>query len=267
MNAKLTFTALVLVILGIVAVAFAQPTDQPPQAAPQSAEEQKEELARVEQLRQQFVKEQVELRAQIFKKRADLARLAGQPDADVKEIQKVMEEIAELRANLQEKCAEYSATVGPAVRPFAPRQGAGPYGLVSSYPHAPGRGYELGPGAGMGIPHVGRGAPRHFAPGYGLGIPHSGRGAGLGPGRGAGFGPGRGAGPGAGRGLGLGPGRGMRGWGAGRWGRGPFFTDEDNDGLCDYWEGAVPPGTIPHRPEGEPPMPPVHEAPKPPETK
>ncbi len=275
MKAKVIFMALVLAVVGIAAFVFAQPADKEP-ALP--------EQPKVEQLRQKFVEEQAEFRAQIFKKRADLFRLAARDDADVKEIQKLMEEIAELRAALWKKCAEYRANVGPTVQPFASRPGPGPYGPGPRGWQRPGLRYGLGPGAGLGYPHVGRGGPRHFAPGYGWGIPDGGPGAGFGLGRGGGFG--------AGRGLGLGPGRGMGGWGVGRGGRGPFFTDEDNDGLCYYWEGAVQPGAGIGRglgiyPLGRgpffvdkdndgvcdywesavPPVPPVHEAPKPPETK
>jgi len=251
---------------------------------PLCAETEAEQPAKIEELRKQFAKERAEIAAQILEKRAELTRLSAHEDVDVEKVQKLIEEITELRTNLQKKCEEYGANVAPAVRPFAPWYGMGPCGLGPSYPYGPGLRRGLGPGAGLGYPPVGRAGPRHFAPGYGWGIPRAGRGAGLGPGRGAGFG--------AGRGLGLGPGRGMGGWGAGRWGRGPFFTDEDNDGLCDYWEGAVQPGAGIGRglgiyPLGRgpffvdkdndgvcdywegavPPVPPVREAPKPPQTK
>jgi hypothetical protein len=62
-------------------------------------------------------------------------------------------------------------------------------------------------------------------PGMGFG-----RGAAWGgPGRGQGAGRGPGGGPGAGRGFGPGTGLGL---GAG----GGAFVDEDNDGICDYYE-------------------------------
>jgi hypothetical protein len=62
-------------------------------------------------------------------------------------------------------------------------------------------------------------------PGMGFG-----RGAAWGgPGRGPGAGRGPGGGPGAGRGFGPGAGLGL---GTG----GPAFVDNDNDGICDYYE-------------------------------
>jgi hypothetical protein len=65
--------------------------------------------------------------------------------------------------------------------------------------------------------------------GFGRGAGWGGRGPGAGPGRGAGYGAGAGRGPGAGRGFGPGAGLGLGPAG------GPL-VDEDNDGICDYYE-------------------------------
>ncbi len=75
--------------------------------------------------------------------------------------------------------------------------------------------------AGWGCPWGGPGLGFGRGPGWG------------GRGRGAGFGPagGRGFGGGGGFGQGFGPGAG-RGLAPG----GPAFLDQDNDGICDYYE-------------------------------
>jgi hypothetical protein len=75
--------------------------------------------------------------------------------------------------------------------------------------------------------------------GFGRSAAWGGPGQGQGAGRGAGFGPGAGRGPGAGPGMGRGPGGGRGfgpGGGLGLGAGGGAFVDEDNDGMCDYYE-------------------------------
>jgi len=86
----------------------------------------------------------------------------------------------------------------------------------------PGPGYGFGARRGYG-PGYGRGPGRRYCPGYG-GAPAWGRAWGYGRGAGwrAGRGYGRGYGPAAGRGAGF--------------GRGRPFVDENDDGICDYYQ-------------------------------
>jgi Spy/CpxP family protein refolding chaperone len=89
------------------------------------------------------------------------------------------------------------------------------------------------PSAGWACPWGGPGM------GFGRGAAWGGPGRGMGGGRGAGFGPGAGRGPGAGPGMGRGPGGGRGygpGGGLGLGAGGGAFVDEDNDGICDYYE-------------------------------
>ena len=82
-----------------------------------------------------------------------------------------------------------------------------------------------GTAGGWGCPWGGPGMGFGYGRGCGWG------GGGRGPGGGMGFGACRGWGGGAGAGRGLGPGAGQ-GLAPG----GPAFVDQDNDGLCDYYE-------------------------------
>jgi len=140
---------------------------------------------------------------------------------------------------------------------FGPGQGVGPGPAVGFGPGA-GRGYGRGPGAGMGTgagvgagPGAGPGPSAGPGPGAGAGPGAAAAGYGKGPGADMGWagGPGRGWGPGGGRGRGFGPGMGSgfgpgggigRGFGPGGGvGRGgPWFIDQNQNGICDRWEAA-----------------------------
>jgi hypothetical protein len=225
MKTKLILTAVVLAVASF--------------AVSLGAETEAEQPAKVEELRQQFATERAELTAQILEKRAELVRLSAQKDVDVEKVKKLVEEITELRTNLQKKCEVYRETLAV----IGKGAGLGPAGL------GPGRpGIGPGWGAGPGLRQGRGGAPRPGL-GFGTGVrPQIGRGWAQVPRRFGGMG-GRGIGRGFGPGAGMGPGLGM-----GPSGQGPFYVDKDNDGVCDYWEGAVPPhGAVPQAPEGEPP--------------
>jgi len=216
MKPKAILAALVLVVVS----AF----------VPVLAETEAEQPAKVQELREKFAKERAEIAAQILEKRAELVRLSAQEDVDVEKVQKLVQEIAELRTNFQKKCEVYRETLGVIGR------GAG-IGLarmgLGAGPVGPRRGYGAGPRQGWGAaPRRGLGFGRGAAPGTGPGRAQV-------PGR---FGPMPGRGPG----RGFGPGAGIgRGWGMGPLGRGPFYVDKDKDGVCDYWEGAVKPPAPP----------------------
>ncbi len=125
---------------------------------------------------------------------------------------------------------------------FGPGQaaGSGPQAGIGPGPQAgvgpgPQAGFGPGPQAGFGPgfgPGPGRGLGRGAGIGYGPGM---GYGKGPGPSRGWGVAPGAGqggpAGPGGGQGRGLGP-----GMGAGR--GGPWFIDQNQNGICDRWEAV-----------------------------
>ncbi|MDP2896458.1 MAG: hypothetical protein Q8Q12_07845 [bacterium] len=241
MKATIIAAVAAIALVGAFAPAVAQeePAPQPRQGA-------------VEELRQKFLEERAGILSQILEKRAELVRLSAAEEPDVERVKQLVKEIAELRNEQQEKCAEYSATVGVLSQPdLAPigRPGAGRMGL--------GPGPAQRPQWGQGIPRS-----RWLGQGYGAGRGPAGRpGPGArpwGPGRGfvdrdndgvcdywQGFGPGRGRGsygaPGAG--MPWRPGTRMRGLGRG-------FVDSDNDGVCDYWEDL---GNPPRPPVGPPP--------------
>ncbi len=258
MKANVILVALALAVVGALAPAVAQ-TDA-------------EQPAKTEQLRQQFLEERANILSQILEKRAELVRISAQKDPDVKEVQRIVKEISELRAALREKCAQYRDTAAalglPAVAP-SPRLGAGQWGAGPRCWYDPRlRAGQAGPPS---VRAWGRETPG-FGPGRPSGAPWGGprRGRAQGPavgprqaapwgeprgglGQGPAFGPGsqpapwvaarrQGApGPGFGR---FGGGR-MGGRGVQPWGPGPFFTDKDNNGLCDYWEGPESPPAPP----------------------
>jgi len=160
------------------------------------------------------------LRAEIHRTMADLIEAQAADSPDQEQIQKLTDQLRDLRQEL--------GAPGAGAR----RGGArGPGRGLGMGPGA-GRGQGLGPGAGMG-PGRGRGRGPAMGPGRGPGLgagggPAMGPGGGRGRGQGPGPGPGWGRGGGPGRGYGLGPGRGYgRGWG---------FIDEDRDGICDHFE-------------------------------
>jgi hypothetical protein len=178
------------------------------------------------------------LRAEMHRTLAALieARAADKPDQE--QIQKLTDQLQELRKELGAPgAAARGGRRGGPGRGFGmgpgPGRGQGP-GPGAGF--GPGRGRGMGPAMGLGGgrgPGAGPGAG--FGPGRGRGMgpamgPRGGRGMGPGPGPGPGWarggGPGRGYGPGPGRGLGPGLGFG-RGWG---------FVDEDRNGVCDYYE-------------------------------
>ena len=178
MKAKVILVALSIAVAGLVAPAGAQTdADQP---------------AKGEPLRQQFLEERAEVLSQVFEKRAELVRLSAKKVPDVKEVQRLVKEISELRSGLWKKCAEYRATAAalgqPAV-PVTPAFGARRWGS------GPRRGYNVGRGQGSRRSRDGRRRPQRrqgFRPGRGQAASAAGvKGQGA-RARGRGFGVGRG---------------------------------------------------------------------------
>ena len=202
---------------------------------------------KVEELHQQFLQERAEILSQIFEKRAELVRLSAAKEPNAEAIDQLVKQIAELRNEQWKKCAEYRATVGvfgpagvaPLGRPGAGRMGIGP---------GPAQRPQWGQGwCGYPCPWQGYAPGRGRAGRPGPGAVWGGRGQGAAPG----FGRGQGFGPGRGRGSYGAPGAGMPSRpGAGVWGPGRGFVDNDNDGVCDYWEDL---GNPPRPPVGPPP--------------
>ena len=144
------------------------------------------------------------LQAKMHHTMADLieAQSAAKPDAE--RIKKLTDRLQTLRNQIRGQW------------PAAPYGGPGAW-------QSPRGGPRMGAGPAWGGP--GRGYGRR---GYGRGGPGRGYGRGPGAGRGPGFGPGYGPGFGRGPGYGWNPGRGL----GRRWG----FTDEDQDGVCDFYQ-------------------------------
>jgi len=207
---RLTPVMTLVLICGAAWAALAQDagTAQPPSGEQAVAAEAKTQVD---------VPTPAKLRAKIHRTMAELIEAQSADKPDPQEIQKLSDQLQELRQKLWAQ--------GPAAdgRQVGPRRGPG-----------------SGPGMGLGR---GRGRGPAVAPGLGPGM-GPGRGPGMGPGRGPamgqGAGRGRGQGPGPGWGRGGGPGRGYgpgpgRGYGPG-YGRGWGFIDEDRDGVCDNFE-------------------------------
>jgi hypothetical protein len=153
-----------------------------------------------------------DLRANTHRTMAALIEAQSAEAPDQAKIDKLTKKLQQLRGKLQAQA--------PAAAGNQPAGWACPWG---------------GPGMGFGW-GAARGGP---GMGFGRGAAWGGPGQGQGAGRGAGFGRDAGRGPGAGPGMGRGPGGGRGfgpGAGMGRGAGGSAFVDEDNDGICDYYE-------------------------------